>query len=67
MSSSWSSYLSLSVDPDDAWGGFMWSRDKDGLSTDAVHVDAGSCLQVIQVDVAIFSNKENHIILGAYL
>lgn len=45
----------------------MWSRDKDGLSTDAVHVNAGACLQVIQMDVAIFGNKENHIVLGAYL
>lgn len=45
----------------------MRSSDKDGLSTDAVHVDAGACLQVIQVDVAIFGDKENHILLGAYL
>lgn len=45
----------------------MWSGDKDGLSTDAVHVDAGACLQVIKVDVTIFGNKENHILLGAYL
>lgn len=45
----------------------MWSGDKDGLSTDAVHVNAGACLQVIQVDVAIFGNKENHIMLGTYL
>lgn len=45
----------------------MWSSDKDGLATDAVHVDAGACLQVIQVYVAIFGNKENHILLGAYL
>lgn len=45
----------------------MWSSDKDGLSTDAVHVDAGSCLQVIKVDVAIFGNEENHVVLCAYL
>lgn len=45
----------------------MWSGDKDGLSTDSVHVDAGSCLQVIQVDVAIFGNKEDHIVLSTYL
>lgn len=45
----------------------MWSSNKDGLSADAVHVDAGACLQVIQVNVAIFGNKENHILLGAYL
>lgn len=45
----------------------MWSSNKDGLTADAVHVDAGACLQVIQVNVAIFGNKENHILLGAYL
>lgn len=41
----------------------MWSGDKDGLSTDAVHVDAGASLQVIEMDVAIFGNEENHIVL----
>lgn len=45
----------------------MWSSDKDGLSANAVHVDAGTRLQVIQMDVAIFGDKENHIVLGAYL
>ncbi len=45
----------------------MWSSDKDGLPADAVHIDAGACLQVIQVNVAIFGNKENHVLLGAYL
>lgn len=45
----------------------MWSGDKDGLSTYAVHVDTGSRFQVIQVYIAIFSNKENHIVFGAYL
>lgn len=45
----------------------MWSGDKDGLSTDAVHIDAGASLQVIEMDVAIFGNEKNHIVLGAYL
>lgn len=45
----------------------MWSRDEDGLSADAVHVDAGARLQVIEVNVAVFGNKENHVLLGAYL
>lgn len=45
----------------------MWSGDKDGLTTDAVHIDAGTRLQVIQVDVAILGDQENHIVLGAYL
>lgn len=45
----------------------MWRRDEDGLPTDAVHVDAGSSLQVVQVDVAVFGNEENHIVLCTYL
>lgn len=45
----------------------MWCSDKDGLPTDAVHVDAGARLQVIQVNVPIFGNKENNIVLGAHL
>lgn len=45
----------------------MWSGDKDGLTADAVHVDAGTRLQVIQVDVAILGDQENHIVLAAYL
>lgn len=45
----------------------MWSSDKDGLTADTVHVDAGTRLQVIQVDVAILGDQENHIVLGAYL
>lgn len=61
------SYLSLPVHPDDARCGLMWCSDKDGLSTDAVHVDAGARLQVIEVNVPIFGNKENNIVFGAHL
>lgn len=61
------SYLSLPVDTDDARCGLMWCSDKDGLPTDAVHVDAGARLQVVQVNVPIFGNKENNIVLGAHL
>ena len=39
--------LSLPVDADDAAAGLMDSSDKDGLSTDAVHVDASACLNVV--------------------
>lgn len=45
----------------------MWRSDKDGLPTDAVHVDAGARLQVIQVNVSILGNEENNIVLGAHL
>jgi len=60
-------YLSLPVHPDDARRGLVRRRDEDGLAADAVHVDAGARLQVVQVDVAILGDEENHILLGAYL
>lgn len=67
VNAGWKSYLSFPVDTDDARRCLVWSRDKDGLSTDAVHVDAGTRLQVIQVDVAILGDQENHIVLSADL
>lgn len=63
----WYLYLSFPVDPNDAGGGFVRGRNKDGLSADPVHVDAGASLQVVQVDVAIFGDEEHHVLLGAYL
>ncbi len=45
----------------------MDSRDEDGLSTDPVHVDAGACLQVVQVDVAELGDEVDHIVLAAHL
>lgn len=45
----------------------MWSRDEDGLPADAVHVDAGARLQVVQMDVAVLGDEEHHVLLGAYL
>lgn len=45
----------------------MRGGDKNGLSTDPVHVDAGARLKVIQVDVAIFGDEKDDIMLGAYL
>lgn len=45
----------------------MRGGDKNGLSTDPVHVDAGARLKVIQVDVAIFGDEKDNIMLGAYL
>ena len=60
-------YLSLPVDPDDAGGGLVWCGYKDGFPADPVHVDAGARLQIVQVDVAIFGDEENHVLFGAYL
>ena len=61
------SNLSLSVDSNDAICCFVWCRYEDGVSTDAVHVDAGSGLDVIQVDVAVLSYQKRHPVLLAGL
>lgn len=60
-------YLSFPVDSNDPSSGLVGRRDKNGLPTDSVHVDTGSSLQVIQVDVAIFSNEEDDILFGTDL
>lgn len=54
--------LSFPIDSYDTTGGLMDSRDKDGVATDAVHVDARAGLQVVQVDVSKFGNKINNIV-----
>lgn len=45
----------------------MGRCDKDGLPADPVHVDTGSGFQVVQVDVAVFSNEEDYILFGTDL
>lgn len=41
----------------------MGGSDKNGLSTDPVHVDTSTSLQVIQVDVAVLGDEKDHILL----
>ena len=41
----------------------MDGSDKDGVTANAVHVDACAGLQVIQVDISKFGNEINDIIL----
>ena len=45
----------------------MHCRHKDGLSGDAVHVDAGASLQVIEVHVAKLGDQVDDVVLGAHL
>ena len=45
----------------------MGCSDKDSVATDPVHVDTGSGLNVIKVDIAVLCNQVNHIILGSDL
>lgn len=45
----------------------MRSCDKDCVSRNAVHVDAGGSFNVIHVDVTILGDEVNDIILGAHL
>lgn len=45
----------------------MRGRHKNGLSADPVHVDARARLKVIKMDVAVFGDEKDDIMLGAYL
>lgn len=45
----------------------MGGGDKDGITTDAIHVDARACLYVVQVDIAVFGDQVDHVIFGADL
>ncbi len=40
----------------------MWCCDEDAVTTDAVHVDACSSLNIVQVDVAILGDQVNVIL-----
>lgn len=60
-------YLAFSVNPNDASSRFMGGGDKNGLPANPVHVDTSSSLQVVQVDVAIFSDEKDYILLGTDL
>lgn len=60
-------HLSFPVDPDDASSRLMGSSDENCLPADPVHVDAGTGLKVIQVDVAIFGDKKDYILFGTDL
>lgn len=41
----------------------MRCSNKDCFSTDSVHVDAGTSLKIIEVDITILSNQKYHIML----
>jgi len=60
-------YLSFPVDSNDTSSGLMGCSDKNGLPADPVHVDTSSSLKVIQVDVAIFGDEKDYILLGTDL
>ena len=45
----------------------MDGRDKDGLSADAVHVDARASLKVVQVEVAKLGDQIDHTVLCTHL
>lgn len=60
-------YLSFSVNSNDTSSRLMGCSNKNGLPTYPVHVDTSSSLQVIEVDVAIFSNEKDYILLGTDL
>ena len=60
-------YLSFPVDSNDTCSGLMRCSDKNSLPTYPIHVDTSSSLQVIEVNVAIFGDEKDYILLGTNL
>lgn len=60
-------YLSLPVHTNDATAGFVYSRHKDGLSADTVHVDTSPGLKIVEMNVAKLGDEVDDIILGTHL
>lgn len=60
-------YLSFPIDSNDSRCSFMGCSHKNGLATYSVHVDAGAGLQVIQMNVTVFSDEKDDIMFGAHL
>lgn len=56
-------HLSFPIDSYDTTAGLVDGSDKNGVTADAVHVDARASLQVVQMDVSKFGNKINDIVL----
>ena len=56
-------YLSLSVNSDDARAGFVGGGDENGVARDAIHVDASARLEVVQVDVAVLGDQVHDVVL----
>ena len=55
--------LSFSVDTDDAIGRLVGRGNKDGLCADPVHVDAGTALQVVKVNITVLRDEINNAML----
>ena len=53
-------YLSLPVDTNNSISWFMRGSNKDGVSTDTVHVNAWTTFYVVQMDVAILGDKKDY-------
>ena len=55
--------MSLSVNSDDAGAGLVGCRDEDRISGNAVHVDAGAGLQVVQMNIPVLGDQVNDVVL----
>lgn len=60
-------HLAFSVDSYDATASLMDCSDKDGFTADAVHVDAGTSLNVVEVDVAKLGDQVDDVKLLTHL
>ena len=59
--------LSFAIDANYSVAGLMRCRHKNGLSADAVHVDAHARLAVVQVNVTVLGDQVGNTVLVTYL
>ncbi len=67
MSTHCFTHLALSVDSYNATAGLVHGCHKNGLATDAIHVNASASLQVVEMDVAKLGDEVDDIMLGTHL
>ena len=59
--------LSFAIDADYSVAGLMRCRHKNGLSANAVHVDAHARLAVVQMNVTVLGDQVGYTVLVTYL
>ncbi len=60
-------YLAFAIDPNDTRRGLVWGGDEYSFCRNSVHVDTGTSLHVIQMNVAVLCNQIQNVVLWADL
>jgi hypothetical protein len=60
-------YLAFAIDPNDTRRGLVWGGDEYSFCRNSVHVDTGTSLHVIQMNVAVLCNQIQYVVFRADL